>query len=593
MDWTWDLTKLYNDFDDPRLAADMEAASAKIAEARAAVAEFSHEKCEVCQLEKAIDMLTEIETLSTKTGMMTFLTLAVDATNEKALTNQAKIMKMGVESAQLNSALTRYIGGVENLEDVIDKSEKLTTHAYLLRSAARDAAHIIDPAIEPVALKLQMTGGSAWSNLRDQLDANHLIELEVDGEMKQLPLSAVRGMADSPDPEVRRKAYEAEIASYPKMEIPMAACLNGIKAEALTMCKLRNYDTVLDTALAVSHMDKATLDAMMQAMRESLPMWRKYYRLKAKALGYEGGLKWYDLVAPLGKSEKTYTVEEAREMLVRELGKFSDKMGKFIDNAFADRWIDMFPHAGKQGGAFCAPAHPLGTSYVMTNFNGSLNSISTLAHELGHAYHNFCTKDLPILMSDYPMPLAETASIFNEQLLTEKLLPTVEGAEKLLVLEGQLAGDAQVIVDIMSRFLFEQSVVEANKDHTPTPRELCELMLEAQRQTYGDGLDPECMHPYMWACKSHYYSTGVHFYNFPYAFGLLFGKGVFAQYQAEGDAFLPKYDKLLAYTGQDDVREVAASVGIDVTDVNFWRASLKVEEEAINEMEKLVEELYK
>ena len=539
MDWTWDLTKLYNDFEDPRFAADMKAAAAKIAEAREAVAAFSHENCEVCQLEKAIDMLTEIETISSKIGLMTFLTLAVDATNEKALANQGKIMKMGVENAQLQSALTRYIGGVENLEEVIAKSEKLTTHAYLLRSAAKDAAHIIDPAIEPIALKLQMTGGSAWGNLRDQLDASHIIELEVDGEMKKLPLSAVRGMADSPDPEVRRKAYEAEIAAYPKMEIPMAACLNGIKAEALTMCKLRNYDTVLDTALAVSHMDKATLDAMMQAMRESLPMWRKYYNLKAKVLGYEGGLKWYDLVAPLGKSEKTYSVEEAREMLVKELGKFSEKMGKFIDTAFEDRWIDMFPHAGKQGGAFCAGAHPLGTSYVMTNFNGSLNSISTLAHELGHGYHNYCVKDLPILLSDYPMPLAETASIFNEQLLTEKLLATVEGEEKLMVLEGQIAGDAQVIVDIMSRFLFEQSVVEANKDHTPTPRELCELMLEAQRQTYGDGLNPDYMHPYMWACKSHYYSTDVHFYNFPYAFGLLFGKGVFAQYQAEGEAFLP------------------------------------------------------
>jgi len=593
MDWTWDLTKLYNDFDDPRFAADMEFVSAKVAEARETIASFSHDKCEVCQLEKAIDMLTEIETVSSKVGLMTFLTLAVDATNEKALNNQAKLMKMGVENAQLQSALTRYVGGVEDLPGVIAKSEKLTTFEYVLRCAARDAAHIIDPAIEPVALKLQMTGGSAWGNLRDQLDANHIIELEVDGEMKQLPLSAVRGMADSPDPEVRRKAWEAEIAAYPKMEIPMAACLNGIKAEALTMCKLRNYDTVLDTALAVSHMDKATLDAMMQAMRESLPMWRKYYNLKAKVLGYEGGLKWYDLVAPLGKSEKTYSVEEAREMLVKELGKFSEKMGKFIDTAFADRWIDMFPHAGKQGGAFCAGAHPIGTSYVMTNFNGSLNSISTLAHELGHGYHNYCMKDQPILLSDYPMPLAETASIFNEQLLTEKLLATVEGEEKLMVLEGQIAGDAQVIVDIMSRFLFEQSVVEANKDHNPTPRELCELMLEAQRQTYGDGLNPDYMHPYMWACKSHYYSTDVHFYNFPYAFGLLFGKGVFAQYQAEGEAFLPKYDKLLAYTGQDDVREVAASVGIDVTDVNFWRASLKVEEEAINEMEKLVEELYK
>lgn len=158
---------------------------------------------------------------------------------------------------------------------------------------------------------------------------------------------------------------------------------------------------------------------------------------------------------------------------------------------------------------------------------------------------------------------------------------------RIAILEQQLGDAAQVIVDILSRFLFESEVVNRRKDSVLTAKELCEIMLDAQKQTYGDGLDPEYMHPYMWACKSHYYSTGVHFYNFPYAFGQLFAVGVYALYEQRGADFLPDYEKLLRDAGSGDVREVAASVGIDVTDVNFWRTSLKVFADKLDELEEL------
>ena len=337
---------------------------------------------------------------------------------------------------------------------------------------------------------------------------------------------------------MRRRAYEAEISAYPRIEIPMAACLNGIKGEALTLMDLRHYDSVLDSALDVSRMDRETLDALLDVMRESLPMFRRYFRLKAKMLGYEGGLKFYDLFAPVGESHLHYTLDEARAMLVRVIGSFSPVMAEFIDRAFEERWIDVYPREGKQGGAFCSGVHPLKMSYVMTNFDGSYSSVSTLAHELGHAYHDRCMEGVSVLLSDYPMPLAETASIFNETLLMEKMLETADDATKLTLIEQQVGDAAQVVVDILSRYLFESEVVDRRKERSLSPRELCEIMLDAQRQTYGDGLDPDCMHPYMWACKSHYYDTDVHFYNFPYAFGLLFGLGVFARYQRDGEAFL-------------------------------------------------------
>ena len=583
---TWDLSKLYASFDAPEFMNDMEQLKTLADEA---VEQARRMALTVSDLEAAIRLSERMVTLAIKTSSFAQLTLAADANCEPAMAAYARLMPVMNRMEEATSALSAKLGGCENLEELIARSELLTAHAFLLRKLKRNAAHVIDPALEPTVLKMQMTGGSAWEQLRDQLDANHMVDVTIDMETRTLPLSAVRGMANSPEADVRKAAYEAELEAYPKMEIPMAACLNGIKGEARTLCELKRFDSVLDMALDTANMDRATLDALLKAMEESLPMFRRYFKLKARMLGYEGGLKFYDLFAPVGRMHGDYTPEDARALLVKEFGAFSPRMASMIDRAFDERWIDMYPREGKSGGAFCSGMHPLGISYVLTNFEGSYGSVSTLAHELGHAYHNECMKDVPVLMADYPMPLAETASIFNETLLAQRMLERADAPMRVAMLEQQLSDAAQVIVDIYSRFLFESEVVARRADTTLSPRELCEIMLDAQKKTYGDGLDPDCMHPYMWACKSHYYSTGVHFYNFPYAFGQLFAVGVYALYQQRGADFLPDYEKLLRSAGSGDVREVAASVGIDVADVNFWRGSLKVFEDKLNELEKLAE----
>jgi len=581
---TWDLSKLYASFDAPEFAADMKELKALADEA---VSQARGMELTVPALEQAIHLAERVMTLATKTMSFAQLTLAADANCEPAMAAYARLLPVMNRIEESNSAISARLGQCDDLNAMIAGSELLTAHAFLLRKWKENAAHVIDPALEPTVLRMQMTGGNAWEQLRDQLDANHMVEIELDGEKKSLPLSAVRGMANSPDAAVRKAAYEAEIAAYPKMEIPMAACLNGIKGEARTLCELKHFDSVLDMALDTANMDRATLDALIQAMEESLPMFRRYFRLKAKLLGYEGGLKFYDLFAPVGKAQGDYTPEDAHALLVKEFGAFSPRMANMMDRAFNERWIDMFPREGKSGGAFCSGMHPLGISYVLTNFEGSYGSVSTLAHELGHAYHNECMRDVPILMADYPMPLAETASIFNETLLAQRMLEKADRPARIAMLEQQLSDAAQVIVDILSRFLFEKEVVDRRADTTLSPRELCEIMLDAQKKTYGDGLDPACMHPYMWACKSHYYSTQVHFYNFPYAFGQLFAVGVYALYEQKGADFLPDYEKLLRMAGSGTVREVAASVGIDVADVDFWRGSLRVFEEKLEELERI------
>lgn len=581
----WDLTKMYSGFDDAKLAADF------------AQAQALNQELAVLLQEKPADvgalLVQAVRTAQKRSekmalvGEFIFLNLATNAKNEQALAWMDKLMRAQVEMQQTSSAFMRYVSKVEGLDALIAREPLLKEHEYMLKTMVKDAAHVMDPAIEGPVLKMQMTGGEAWSQLSDQIMATHMVEMEIDGEKQSLPLSTVRGMATSPEATVRRRAYEAELASYPRIELAMAACLNGIKGEALTLCELQHYDTVLDTALDAAKIDRQTLDAMLTAMRESLPAFRRYFRAKARHLGHEGGLPFYDLFAPIGAAGKTYTLEEARQLLVQVFGQFSEKMSRFIDRAFEEHWIDAFPYEGKQGGAFCAGVHPLGISYVLANFEGSLDSVSTLAHELGHAYHGDCVKHLSILNADYPMTLAETASIFNETMLVAKLQEGANPQERLMLLDQQIGNAAQVVVDILSRFLFESEVIERRKDHTMLPDELKEIMLDAQKQTYGDGLDENALHPYMWACKTHYYSASLHFYNFPYAFGLLFGLGVYERYLEKGEAFLPEYDALLAATGLGDVKDVAARVGIDVTDVNFWRKSLSVVEKMIDEMEKL------
>ena len=583
----WDLSKLYAGFDDERLHADLAEAFSRTAGIQHAIAALS-DNGSADALTAVIEDMKTVADLQTKIGSFTLLTLSVDANCEPARAFYERFIQLNIEWEQVYSALSRHLGGVADLDVLIQGHPVLEEHAFMLRELKKSAAHTIDTVLEPVVLKMQMTGGSSWEQLRDQLDSNLMIPFEKDGKEELLPLSAIRGMANSDSADVRRRAYEAELAAYPRIEIPMAACLNGIKGEALTLIGLKHFDTVLDTALDISRMDHETLDALLSAMRDSLPMFRRYFRLKAKLLGYEGGLKFYDLFAPVGECAQHYTLDEARETLVRVMGRFSPKMAAFIDHAFEDRWIDVYPREGKQGGAFCSGVHPLRMSYVMTNFDGSYSAVSTLAHELGHAYHDSCLYDSSVLMCDYPMPLAETASIFNETLLMEKTLETADDRTRITLLDQQIGDAAQVVVDILSRFIFETEVVERRKDHALSPRELCEIMLDAQKQTYGDGLDPEYLHPYMWACKSHYYSTSIHFYNFPYAFGMLFGLGVFARYQEKGEAFLPEYDRLLNATGSGNIREVAASVGIDVADKAFWMKSIKALEDKVDQLEKLV-----
>ena len=276
----------------------------------------------------------------------------------------------------------------------------------------------------------------------------------------------------------------------------------------------------------------------------------------------------------MGRFSTTFTTQQARDYLVELFSHFDGELSDMVARAFDNAWIDFYPRDGKAGGAFCAGVECLGQSRVLTNFDGKLGDVVTLAHELGHAFHNQCIQGHRPLNRDYSMPLAETASTFNEcVVMAAAIRGAADDEERLNLVESQLQDTTQIICDILSRYLFEKSVFENREEKFMDADTLCTMMLDAQQASYGDGLDEKARHPYMWLCKSHYY--GATYYNFPYAFGGLFARGLYAMYLQEGETFVPKYKKLLHTTTVATAEDAAAVAGIDLTDKNFWRGALQ------------------
>ncbi len=583
METTWDLSVFYENFEDPALAADLEKLGTM---AESGLAILRQEGGADAKLTAMLGHLEAYHNTLMRAYMYCELSMAENAENKKAFQTLELVSALMVDYEVFISACKRYIGTVENLEAVIEKNPGLKKNGFALLEAREQASHMLEEGMERWMLRMSLSGGDSFSKLRDQLIGT--LTVELDGE--SLPLPAVRGMAFDPDPAVRKKAYEAELASYKKIALPMAFCLGGIKGEALTMCEAKHYPDILTQQLTETRMDHETLDAMWTACREAFPDFRRYLKAKARLLGHKGGLPFYDLFAPVGKSTTKYTIEEARDVVVGTFEKAHPKMAKFMAHAFDQRWIDVFPKQGKTGGAFCASNYELNLSRILTNFVGSFSDVSTLAHELGHAWHNECIRDYPLMMTEYPMPLAETASTFNETMLAQTVLASADDELAFSILEGILLEATQCIVDIYSRFLFETAVFEARKTHTPGVEELNEMMLSAQKEAYGDGLDPAVLHGDMWINKSHYYMVGTHFYNFPYAFGLLFGLSVYQKFRAEGPAFLPQYDAFLGRCGSDTIANVAQTVGIDVRSTDTWRSALDVLRGEIDTFVKLADQ---
>ena len=526
--------------------------------------------------------------LEAKRTLSAYITCFVTTNSHDALAQArlSELQQSGVVLAQLSARFTAWIGSLD-VETLIERSQVAREHAFMLRKAKVRAAHLMTPPEENLASELNLSGGTAWEKLHGDVTSQLTVSLEIAGQVQELPMSMVRNLAFDADRDLRRRAYEAELEGWKRAALPLAAALNSIKGEVNVLTSYRGWDSPLEASLLDNNIDRQTLDSMLTAARESFPDFRRYLHAKARMLGLPR-LAWCDLFAPVTTGEKTWNYEDGAAFIVAQFGTFSSSLSNFAARAFREHWIDAEPREGKQDGAYCTPLRK-DESRVFANYKASFDGVSTLAHELGHGYHNLNLSKRTMLQRSTPMALAETASIFCETIIRNAALQKAGQQEQIAILEASLQGSCQIVVDITSRFLFEQRLFERRRQRELSIDELNNLMLEAQRETYADGLDERALHPYMWAMKPHYYSSKVSFYNYPYMFGLLFGLGLYARYKEDGERFKTSYDELLSSTGLADAATLAAQFGIDVRSVDFWRKSFAIVREDIEQFEKLTQ----
>ncbi len=569
MKGTWNLDVIYKGFDDPKYEKDF-AALKQLVEDFTAFAAGLPQTPPAQGLRRGIELQEALNKLVPKLGGYASLRQSADSRDSEAGSRMGQVMAVASGTAAPSAAFQSWAAALPDLMELVEADEKLRDYRFLFEHIRRDSKYLLDGRGETIMSKMRLSGSSAWSDMHQYLTST--VPVNYRGEVTNL--SAIRNLAYDSDPQVRKDAYEAELSCYDRIKDAAAFAMNSIKLETITSCQLRGYASPLARTLEDADMQPATLEAMLGAMDEYLPKFWEYLKVKGKALGHENGLPWYDLFAPMGRSSTKFTPESTRDFLVEQFRGFNPEEADMIAEAFDHEWIDFYPRDGKAGGAFCAGVECLGESRILTNFDGMFTDVVTLAHELGHAYHNHCLRDQRPLNRDYSMPLAETASTFNEcVVMASAIARAADDQERLALIESQLQDATQIICDIYSRYRFETMVFANREKRFMDANTLCDFMLTAQKQSYGDGLDPDCLHPYMWVCKSHYY--GPTFYNFPYAFGGLFARGLYALYEQEGEAFVPRYKKLLQTTSVATAEDTAAVAGIDLTDRNFWRGALQ------------------
>ena len=583
MNEVWNLDPIYPGFDAPEFRKDLEELKNTVAAYTAWV--------------KTLDTLDPLEGLKTGTDYLErlfaygnklveycMLRQAANTLDGEASSGASQVMGLLSTMAGPKAIFKDWAAKLPDLMELVASDEVLKEYTFLYSNILSSSSFQLPGMGEEIMAKMELSGGSAWGDLQQFLTSTVPVQYRGD----KTNLSTIRNLAYDPDPAVRKDAYETELNCYERISDSVAFALNSIKLETLTDCELRGYESPLDRTLKEAHMSRATLDAMLGAMDEYLPKFWQYLKAKGKALGHENGLPWYDLFAPMGAMAEKYTAEGAREYLVDLFSGFDQELADMVARAFDNAWIDFYPRSGKSGGAFCSGVDCLHESRILTNFDGQFGDVVTLAHELGHAFHNQCIDSHRVLNHDYSMPLAETASTFNECVIMNAAIKAAKtDEEKLALIESQLQDATQVICDIYSRYRFETMVFEKRKEEFLHSSALCDLMTQAQKLSYGDGLDGDVMHPYMWVCKSHYY--GPTFYNFPYAFGALFARGLYAQYEREGAAFVPKYKKLLYTTAIATAEDTAKVADIDLTDRDFWRSALQMLADEIDLFCQLVE----
>lgn len=569
-DYLWNLDALYKGYDDPNFIKDFDLMKNLYEEIPTLLQnmESFDDKDVVIEGLKTLETITDY---TYRLKMYAQLRLAVDS-NETDNTKWANTtLNLASSLKTYENALLDKILEAPCLKEMIETDAFVHQYKFILLEQLNKKDHKLDSKQEEILSMVYPTSLKAFSDMYYALTGN--ATALYDG--KELPLTQVKNMCHDNSSEVRKKAFLAEQEAYKSIATPLSFAISSIKQQQLKEARLHGYKDPLEKMLIESRMDKETLDAMMSSIQSYLPKFRNYLRTKANLLGYKNGLPWYEIYATLGECDFNFSIEECKELILKHFKDVSGNLYNMTKQAFDEKWIDYPTRPGKQPGAFCENLGWIKQSRLITNYNNTLSDIITVAHELGHAFHGMMIENQPVLNRDYCMPLAETASTFNENIMYNALQKDMNDHDKLLVIDSQLSALCQNILDIYARFQFETLVFEHVEEGFLTADQLCELMKEALLRSFGDGLDPEWLHPYRWITKVHYYIPDIAYYNFPYTFGALFSRGLYALYTKQGKDFIPKYEKLLAATTTNTCEDVAKIANIDLRQETFWKESLQ------------------
>lgn len=584
MDLTWNLDKLYTSFTSEKFKGDVELLNQSILYLNEwAEKNLKDTTNATFKIEEFLRFYSDYKSLYSSLSCYANLILCADSSNIEAMDILDEMDDMDASVIDTFVSFNKWLTYFNNIYEIIESSPYLIEHGFYLKELILQSKYLLSESEEVLIAKMQSTGSKSWQRLYMELVSTIEMDIVVDGEPKKMSLSELRNMAYEKDASLRKTTYYAEEQACKSISNISAACLNGISGEALTIYDMKGYESPLDKVLMVSRMDTETLNATVSAIKESLPMFHKYYHKKAEILGHKISLPFYDIFAPIGDANSKISYLDARDLIVSSFKTFSEELATFARNAFDNRWIDAELRSGKGNYGLCVDIFPIKESRILANFTGNFSDVGVLAHEIGHAYHSYCLRDEKMLNTVYHTPIAETASIFCETIVNSALINILSPNESISLLEKSISDAGYYIVDFYARYLFENKLYEKRRTGQLSVEELNELMIECMSEAYGESVDVETIHPYMWMNKIGYYMVGEEYLNFPYSFGVLFSKGLYAEYIKKGEVFVSQYNNFLSATGKNNILDSAKIIDIDVHSIDFWRNSLNLIKKDIEE----------
>ncbi|MBU5225067.1 M3 family oligoendopeptidase [Clostridium senegalense] len=584
MDMKWDLDRIYTSFDSEKFKSDINSLNEYVTIINEwASKNFISINDATSKLEKFLKLTNEYKSLYLRLYCYAYLLISVDAENKEAMDMLDEIAEKNDELTKSSIIFIKWLNNINNLDDIICSSPYISEHKSYLYEIYSKSKNMLSENEENLIVKMQSTGSRAWQKLYMAKMSSTKMNIEINGEIKEISFAELKNMAYEKDLALRKFASEEEKKACKEIAQTISFCINEISGEAINICDIKGYESVINKVLIESKMDNKILNVMTEVIKDKLPMFHKYYAEKGKLLGHKHTVPFYDIYAPIGNENGKISYEDSKNLIISSFKTFSDELSNFAKRVFEENWVDAEPTATKGNYAISIDIFPIKESRIMTNFSGNYVDVTVLAHEIGHAYHSYCLREEELLNTDYPTPIAETASIFCETIINKELIKKVKLEDKIIMLERSISDTAYYIVEMYGRFLFECELFDKRKIGRLSVDELNEMMKKHMKLAYGSIIDENTINSYSWVTNIGFYMAGNEFLNFPYIFGVLFSKGLYAKYLNNKKDFVVRYNKFLRATNKNKIFDMAKVMDIDIYSQDFWEGAFNVIKKDIDE----------